>query len=49
MEVTINYNGQWRMGRKVPQGIRPGRKRPAYPGRERRLEEPPGGHHRLER
>ena len=39
---------KWRMGRKVPQGIRPGRKRPAYPGRERRLEEPPGGYHRLE-
>ena len=38
-----------RMGRKVPQGIRLRRKRPAYPGRERRLEEPPGGHHRLER
>lgn len=37
-------NGAWG---KVPQGIRPGRKRPAYPGRERRLEEPPGGHHRL--
>ena len=37
------------MGRKVPQGIRPGRERPAYPGWERRLEEPPGGHHRLER
>ena len=40
---------KWRMGREVPQGIRPGRKRPAHPGRERRLEEPPGGHHRLER
>ena len=37
-----------RMGRKVPQGIRPGRERPAHPRRERRLEEPPGGYHRLE-
>ena len=27
------------MGRKVPQGIRPGRKRQAHPGRERRLED----------
>ena len=29
------------MGRKVPQGIRPGRERPAHPERERRLEKPP--------
>ena len=36
-------------GLKVPQGIRSGRERPTHPGRERRLEEPPGGHHRLER
>ena len=28
---------------------RSGRERPTHPGRERRLEEPPGGHHRLER
>ena len=40
---------KWTVGRKVPQGIRSGRERTAYPGWERRLEEPPGGHHRLER
>ena len=40
---------KWRMGRKVPQGIRPGRERPAYPGWERRLRRTTGGHHRLER
>ena len=43
----LKENG--RMGRKVPQGIRPGRERPAHPERERRLEKPPGGYHRLER
>ena len=43
----LKENGAW--GAKCRKGIRPGRERPAHPGRERRLEEPPGGHHRLER
>lgn len=33
------------VGSKMPEGLRTGRKRPANPQRQRRLEEPPGGHH----
>ena len=43
----LKENGAW--GAKCRKAYDPGRERAAHPGRERRLEEPPGGHYRLER
>ena len=43
------FERKWTVGRKVPQGIRSGRERTAYPGWERRLEKSSGGYDRLER